>query len=153
MSRPREGLKYSPSETAVYTTVSELEVYGEVGQLAPAVSDRGYARYFLTVAAWTPRAAPAAARRRHGCLHLVMIVHSCEYTNARYDHSLVSIRALFSCNDPLTSYSHLLSKRVLYLLKTMEVPTRVYLELAKGTVSLDQERQHELMFPLLMVFG
>ena len=84
-----------------------------------------------------------------------MIVHSCEYTNARYDHSLdisplVSIRALFSCNDPLTSYFHLLSKRVLYLLKTMEVPTRVNLELAKGTVSLDQERQHELMFPLLM---
>jgi len=48
--------------------VSELEMYGEVGQVAPAVSNRGYARCLLAVAAWTPREAPAAARRRPGRL-------------------------------------------------------------------------------------
>ena len=83
-----------------------------------------------------------------------MIVHSCEYTNARYDHSLdisplVSIRALFSCNDPLTSYFHLLSKRVLYLLKTMEVPIGgpgCLSRVGKGLRMADQEPQHELMW-------
>ena len=53
--------------------MSEDEVCGEVGQLAPAVSGRGYARCLLAVAAWTPRAAPAAARRRPGCLQLDMV--------------------------------------------------------------------------------
>jgi len=43
-------------------------MYGEVGQVAPAVSNRGYARCLLAVAAWTPREAPAAARRRPGRL-------------------------------------------------------------------------------------
>ena len=52
---------------------SELELCGEVGQLAPAVSGRGYARCLLAVAAWTPRAAPAAARRRPGCLQLGIV--------------------------------------------------------------------------------
>jgi len=61
-----------------------LVVCGEVGQLAPAVSGRGYARCLLAVAAWTPRAAPAAARRRPGCLHLAMIVHSCDYARVLY---------------------------------------------------------------------
>ena len=86
MWRPRDGAEYSASETDECTAVSEVEVRGEVGQLARDVSDRGYARHLLTVAAWTPRAAPATARRRHGCLHLVMIVQSCEY--ARYNHLL-----------------------------------------------------------------
>lgn len=64
------GLKSSPSETAVCTAVSQLEVRREGGQLAPAVSDRGYAGCLLTVAPWAPRAAPTAARGRPGCTDL-----------------------------------------------------------------------------------